>query len=175
MADHDGDRLLALRCMGTVSARSTLPESIRMAQSISGCFNFNPTAHGGESESADWSSRRNDRERFRLSGAGSNLERSTSSVSTGNAPCSFSLSKDFFEQLLAWARRSESALELRSARRCPIWMSSSPKLGAKIDNQIEDLGENQRVNDMTGNLNDAPRHRNLSTTIIVLAGAANAT
>jgi hypothetical protein len=40
-----------------------------------------------------------------------------------------------------------------------------PKLGAKIDNEIENLGENQRVNDMTGNVNDAPRHTNLSTCI----------
>ena len=73
----------------------------------------------------------------------------------------FDFSQDFFEQFLS------GRVDL-NPRRAAVGAAMADvniedlKLGAEIDNEIEDLGKDQRVDNVTGNLNDAPCHTNLS-------------
>ena len=73
----------------------------------------------------------------------------------------FDFSQDFFEQFLS------GRVDL-NPRRATVGTAMADvniedlKLGAEIDNEIEDLGKDQRVDNVTGNLNDAPCHTNLS-------------
>jgi hypothetical protein len=47
------------------------------------------------------------------------------------------------------------------------------ELGAEADDDVEDFRENQGVDNMTGNMHDAPRHTNLPTGDILLACRGN--
>src|SRR6266545_7505475 len=42
------------------------------------------------------------------------------------------------------------------------------KLRTEVNDNVQDLGKDQGIDDMTGNLNDAPRHTNLSFPSILI-------
>ena len=73
----------------------------------------------------------------------------------------FDFSQDFFEQFLSGRVDLNPRRTAVGAAMADVNIEDL-KLGAEIDNEIEDLGKNQRVDNVTGNLNDAPRHTNLS-------------